>query len=456
MTECDLLVIGSGPAGIAAATKATTFDLNVILIDEQPGAGGQIYRALENSNSTTQNVLGEDYLYGLGLIEQLQQSSVIRINEATVWAITNDGSVTYSVNQVAQQIQAKHIIIATGALERPYPVRGWTLPGVLTVGAAQILLKSSQLGIERAVLIGTGPLLYTVASQLINAGCKPAAVIDTVTLRNHIDAARYFPVASLPIIKKGLATLRTIKRAGVRFYKGATDIKINGSEKVQSVGFQSNGSTHTIDTDNALLHQGVVPNTQLSRSLRLDHQWNSAQHCFHPEIDRWGVTSMPNIRIAGDGSGIGGAIVAETQGQLVALGVLAALDLINIETRNSLAAPLLKQLNKHSRLRTFLDTLYAPPDEALLPADSTIVCRCEEVTAGDIRSYAKIGCSGPNQTKAFGRCGMGPCQGRYCGLTVTQILAAENSLAHNDVGAYRIRSPIKPVSLAELASLDTE
>ena len=117
---------------------------------------------------------------------------------------------------------------------------------------------------------------------------------------------------------------------------------------------------------------------------------------------------------------------------------------------------LLKILEKERAIRPFLDRLYQPPKEILTPKDETVVCRCEEVSAVDIRDYAKIGCLGPNQTKAFGRSGMGPCQGRCCGLTVTEILASENKLSQQEVGSYRIRSPIKPVTLGEIAQADDD
>lgn len=116
-------------------------------------------------------------------------------------------------------------------------------------------------------------------------------------------------------------------------------------------------------------------------------------------------------------------------------------------------SPIYEELSRGLSIRPFLDKLYAPPKEFLTPADEVNICRCEEVSAGAIRSYVKFGCSGPNQTKAFGRSGMGPCQGRYCGLTVTEILATENNLSHDDVGAYRIRTPLKPITLGEIASL---
>ena len=110
------------------------------------------------------------------------------------------------------------------------------------------------------------------------------------------------------------------------------------------------------------------------------------------------------------------------------------------------------QIAQHLRIRPFLNQQYRPKDEFRIPADEVVVCRCEEVTAGAIREQVQLGCVGPNQTKSFSRCGMGPCQGRQCGLTVTEIIAREAKLSPQDVGYYRIRPPLKSLSLAQLAA----
>jgi hypothetical protein len=170
-----------------------------------------------------------------------------------------------------------------------------------------------------------------------------------------------------------------------------------------------------------------------------------------PVTDAFGQTSNPMLSVAGDGAGIGGAIVAALSGQLSALGAVQRLGLIPKETLETVAAPLLKVRTYERAIRPFLDRAYPPSPDILRPADKTIICRCEEVTAGDIRRYAALGCKGPNQAKAFGRSGMGPCQGRFCGLTVTEILASENGLSQQETGVFRIRAPLKPVTLGELA-----
>ncbi len=220
--------------------------------------------------------------------------------------------------------------------------------------------------------------------------------------------------------------------------------------------FSANGQTHHIETETVLLHLGVVPNTQITRSLRLEHHYDETQRCFVPTCDRFGRSSSDTISVAGDGAGIGGADVASLSSRIAALGALHGLSLISKDRRDSAARPLFVRREKELAIRPFLDRAYSPPDDILRPADETIVCRCEEVTAGDIRRFAALGCKGPNQAKAFGRSGMGPCQGRFCGLTVTEILAEETGQSQDETGAFRVRAPLKPVTLGELAACEPE
>jgi len=228
---------------------------------------------------------------------------------------------------------------------------------------------------------------------------------------------------------------------------------VEGVDCAQALRFFAAGRTQRLDASVVLLHHGVVPNTQLTRLLRVAHDWDDMQLCWQPRVDAWGQTSLPGLRIAGDGASIGGALAAEASGTLAALGAAHALQRLTDAQRDARAAPARKTLHKQLRIRPFLDALYRPPVWINTPPDETIVCRCEEVSAGRIREMARLGCQGPNQTKFFSRCGMGPCQGRMCGLVVTQILASALDKPVAEVGAYRIRAPLKPVPLASLTSL---
>ena len=455
MTEADVVVIGAGPAGMAAARTAAEAGASVVLLDEQAQPGGQIYRTIALAAGPRGAILGRDYVAGLELVAAIDHPSIRHVSSAVVWRVDADGVVCFSVEGRAQRLRGRRLILATGALERPVPVPGWTLPGVMTAGAAQILLKSSGIVPAEAVIAGSGPLLYLVAQQLVRAGRPPLALVETQPAGGWVGAWRYWPGAlrGWPVLAKGLRMLARIRRAGVLRFTGASDIAIDGDERAEAIRFAAGGQSHRLACRTVLLHQGVMPNVQVTRALRLDHAWDAAQRCFRPVVDGWGGTRLETVLVAGDGAGIAGAKAAALRGRLAALQAVHGLGLVTSAARDDAARPLRRSLARELAPRPFLDALYAPPDAILRPADDTIICRCEEVTAGDIRRHAALGCLGPNQAKAFGRAGMGPCQGRYCGLTVTEILAAETGRTPAEVGYYRVRPPLKPVTLGELADL---
>jgi len=338
------------------------------------------------------------------------------------------------------------------------PIPGWTLPGVMTAGAAQILLKQSGLIADRAVLAGSGPLLYLLASQMVRAGKPPLALVETQTVGDAIKSASHLwgALQGWSYMAKGLSMLREIQAAKVPRFRGATALTCQGQDQVQRFQFEHGGKTHVLETNAVFLHHGVVPNIQASQSLRLKHQFDDLQQSFKPVTDHWGATDAEQIYVAGDGSGIGGAAVASLSGRLAALKIAHDLERLDDDWLAQLSAPIKAQKRRELNARPFIDKAYPPYKKALLPDDPTIICRCEEVTAGDVRRYASLGCLGPNQTKAFGRVGMGPCQGRYCGLTASQILADANGLPMQETGYYRIRPPLKPITMGELATVEPE
>lgn len=459
---CDLLVIGAGPAGLAAATRAAGLGLDVVLIDEQPAAGGQIYRAISTTPVQDRDILGADYWHGLSLIEPFRQSGARHLAGAMVWAVnrSDDGAfeVAYTTTADSQAglLHCRHVILATGAQERPFPIPGWTLPGVVTAGAAQILLKTSGVVPDgTTVLAGGGPLLYLLAWQYLNAGVKIHAILETTPPGQWRQALPFaWGFLRSPYLGKGLRLLRAV-RAAVPFVSGVGALEAIGGERghLARLRYQAGGETRTIDIDQLLLHQGVVPNTNLSRAVGAEHMWSERQDCWEPQVDAWGATSVPQLTIAGDGAGIAGAMAAEHRGRLAAVHAAAALGRIDMATRDREAAPHRAALSRATRGREFFESLYRAPAQFRRPVGDTIVCRCEEATAEQVRQAARMGCQGPNQMKAFLRCGMGPCQGRFCGLTVTELIADEQGRHPRDVGYYRVRFPIKPVTLGEMATL---
>lgn len=456
MMRRDLVIIGAGPAGMAAAAEASDRGLSVTLLDEQPRAGGQIYRDVDRVAPLRGDILGADYTHGTGLTAQLQDSEIDHVTGAVVWAIEDGFRISYTRDGRGAQINADRILLATGALERPMPLPGWTLPGVMTAGAGQILLKQSGVLARNAVLVGSGPLLYLIAAQMVRAGTPPTAMIETQTRSDMIRAARHIGGAlrGWRYLAKGMRMLAEITRARVPRYTCATDISIEGTDNADAVSFTSKGRTHRIACNTVMLHHGVVPNTQAARSMGVTHSWDDAQHCFVPQTNDWGQSDIDGAYIAGDGAGIGGAKAAEYAGRLAALEIACQAGRLSKPDRDQNAIHLRHQFAYEKATRPFLNAAYPPFAQALLPDDKTVICRCEEVTAGDIRGFAKLGCIGPNQTKAFGRAGMGPCQGRYCGLSVTALLAQANDQTPDETGYYRIRPPLKPVTLGELAAMD--
>ncbi|VVQ02041.1 Hydrogen cyanide synthase subunit HcnB [Pseudomonas fluorescens] len=450
----DVVVIGAGAAGMAAATAMAVLGMQVVLLDEQGSPGGQIYRGITLAPLSRRELLGPDYAHGQQLAQALAASSVRYEKGASVWQVTRDHQVSYLREGRLQTLEAKAVLLATGAMERPFPITGWTLPGVMSAGAAQILLKSAGLApSEPVVLAGCGPLLYLLGWQYLRAGVQIKALVDTTRPEDYWRARRHLFAAlrAWPYLRKGLELMRSLRGAGIAHYSGAEQLAVEGQEAAQALTFSVSGRAQRIATRCVLLHQGVVPNIQFSQSLRARHEWDLDQLCFRPVTDAWGELDVPGVYVAGDGAGIGGAQAAAVQGELAALGIAARLKAINASGRDEKAAPLRARLDANLRIRPFLDALYQPKEANRIPADEVMVCRCEEVTAGELRQFVALGCTGPNQAKSFGRCGMGPCQGRMCGLTVTEVIAKARGVSAQEVGYYRIRSPIKPITLGELA-----
>jgi len=455
-TQYDAIVIGTGPAGMAASIELASTGAKVLVLDEQQVPGGQIYRAIEKNDPFKRKDLGETYFKGRSMAEKFRGLDVEYVSGAAVWQVSSDHEVGYSKDGVASLVNADEIIIATGAQERPFPIQGWTLNGVMTAGAAQILLKESEIGMNDAVFVGTGPLLYLIVHQYLQAGLPVKAVIDLTARENYTKAISHLSAAltHLPKLLEGVAWKRQIKKAGVQFVTNAQSIRIIGDEKAEAVEYLIDGNWHKIPCDHVLLHQGVIPNVNMSIAAGCDKYWNEQQKCWAIKVDDWFQTSLSGISSAGDGASIGGGQAAEFSGRIAALGALARLGKLTKAQRDEKSLPVRKKLKTELKIRPFLDVLFCPSEQYRVPEkDDIVVCRCEEVTVGHIKAAVDVGCDGPNQLKSFSRCGMGPCQGRFCGLSVTEIIAKMRQVPQEDVGYYRLRSPVKPLLINELASM---
>jgi NADPH-dependent 2,4-dienoyl-CoA reductase/sulfur reductase-like enzyme len=449
----DVVVIGAGPAGLAAAATAAEAGLSTLLLDENAGPGGQVWRAIASTPVTERDRLGADYWAGADLVQAVRSSGAEIIQRATVWSLDRHLEVGVSVDGVSSLVKARRVILATGALERPFPIPGWTLPGVMTAGAAQTMLKSSGLVPDGpTVIAGQGPLLWLLAAQILRLGGRIDSILDTTERRNYLAALPHaFAFVTSPYFAKGLAMMMEV-RAKVPVVTGVSELAAAGDGQLATVTYVAGSRRETIPAQLLLLHQGVVPNVNLAMAAGIEHRWDDLQLCWSPVLDRNGNTSVEGIAIAGDGAGIGGAGAAVVRGRIAARAVVEAL----APAAAAKLAPMSTfraSLAQAERGRTFLDALFRPARQFRIPSGDTIVCRCEEVTAKDILDAVAIGATGPNQLKAYRRTGMGPCQGRLCGLTVTELMAQARGKSPQEIGYYRLRAPVKPITLAELAAV---
>ena len=450
----DLVIIGAGPAGMAAAIEASQHGISALVLDDQLSPGGQVYRHVSQNAVQREAVsyLGDDYWAGKALADAFMASSAEFSSESRVWQVTDDRQIFFSRQGKAQNIKAGAVLIAVGAMERPMPIPGWTLPGIMTIGAAQTLLKTGGSGADGAVFVGSGPLFYLTIWQYLQAGLSVKAVIDTALVRmrpeNYLMA---IPALMQPfLLLKGLHWRTSIRRK-TDYYAGATSVTISGKYRATGVTFQDTAKRmHNIPAKHVFIHQGVVPNVNLTIATDLRHQWHPGQLCWVPQTDMFGKSSIDGIFVAGDGMGIAGSAAAALSGKLAARRIVT-----QIKGRRFFMAPVWCALKwRQMAIRPFLDSLFKPPDDWRVPKeDHAIVCRCEALTKADVNAAIALGVSGPNQLKSYCRAGMGRCQGRMCALTIQKMIHNHNGGSEEDIGYLRIRPPIRPLTVGELAAL---
>lgn len=450
----DVIIVGAGPAGMCAAIETARQGLHTLVLDRQTEPGGQIFRNV--GSSALVNRLGSDYSAGLPLVEEFKNCGATFLPSANVWDIAPD-RVYFSTPGQSHCMTARQVVLATGAMERPVPLPGWTLPGVMGSGASDILLKSaSLLPPAPVVLCGNGPLILQAAVHMHHFKIPVAGVLFTGRISNvlramkHITGALARPGYFLHGIGMAAQTVFSQK-----CFFAVRDLRI---EQVETERFKINfasmsGNNKSLQAATLLLHEGVISESRITRLARCRHTWDERQRYWHVSADAWGQTSVPGIRTAGDVACVRGAVAAQAEGRLVGLGICHELGRLNMSERNRLADSHMSIVRRCQALQPFLDEYFAPTPSQLQPADDAVVCRCEELTAAELQQTIRQGCFSPDGLKAQARPGMGTCQGRMCGQAVAEMIAHTQGLPLDQLPQYTAQPPLFPLNLGELADM---
>ncbi len=468
--DSDVIVIGAGPAGMSASIELATAGCRVIVLDMQPAPGGQIFRAMESNHADRPRTekllaaLGPSYAAGHELVKRFRGMSDIDYRpDTTAWEVRADGTVGWLKGTSAGYIRAYHVILANGAMERPLPFPGWTLPGVMTAGAVQTLMKGGRLQPEgRIVLAGTGPLIFLLADQLRRLGVRPTLIARTDTLRDKLSALAKLKPMALPALAKGLGWMGWLRIAGIAMRAGISELQAHGTDRVESVSMTIGGKIVSKPCDLLVVHDGVIPSIDLAHGAGLALEWLEDDSSWRPKTTSRGRARMApgptltggdcRISISGDARGIGGADVAIAHGSYVAKAILGELrgDVAGIGASSTNRAD--NTVRRAMAARPFIDAAFPPGLSRHLPSDNTIVCRCEELQAGTLRRAIREGANDMNLIRGLLRCGMGPCQGRNCSITLARLLKEEGAATRSPV-PFRARPPIRPIPLGALANL---
>ncbi|WP_313600498.1 FAD/NAD(P)-binding oxidoreductase [Pseudomonas sp.] len=436
-----VVIVGAGPAGISAARTLLDHGIRACLVDEGLRGGGQIYRRQpEGFQRTARQLYGFEASKAEAVHRTLDElAPLIDYRPRTLVWNAEDQRLDLLTDDHADSLEYSRLIVATGATDRILPVPGWTLPGVYSLGAAQIALKYQGCAIgERVALCGSGPLLYLVAYQYAKAGATVVAVLDSAPFSAQCRALPAL-LGQPATLAKGLYYRAWLTAHGVPVHQGATLAQIDGEQRVSGIRW----GTHTLACDAVAFAHALRSETQLADLLGCAFAWNPLNRAWLPTRDSAGRSNVEGVYLAGDGAGIMGADAAQMAGERAAL---ALLEDAGIAIDQQRPAALERQLARIQRFRLGLESAFPFPEHwAAQAPDRLMVCRCEEVSAGDIRAVVDEGHWEINRVKAHCRVGMGRCQGRMCGLAAAEIVAERSGRNVEDVGRLRGQAPIKPL-----------
>jgi NADPH-dependent 2,4-dienoyl-CoA reductase/sulfur reductase-like enzyme len=444
----DLLVIGGGAGGLSAAAVAAEAGLSVVLIDERARLGGQFFKQPgEAHRFATAIAADEQVAEGRKRIDRAQRAGVEIVSGADAWGVF--APLTIGVTTAAQSLlfRPRHLVVATGAYERGVPVPGWTLPGVMTSGAAQTLLKTDGVLPGRRVLVcGNGPLNLQVALELARAGTTIVAIAELAERPGLAKAGPLLRLMSsaIDLAWQGAAMLGELRRRGIPllYGQGLKRVDRSGDALTALVG------QRRFEVDAVLMGYGFMPSNELLRALGCRHDFDTARGHLVTQRNEDCETSMAGVYAVGDCCGLLGARAAADEGVIAGASVASALGR-TVDPR--LVANARRALVQHMRFQKALWQVFAAPrlqTERAEPA--TIVCRCEEVTLGAIE--AALGDSVPTigEVKRRTRLGMGRCQGRYCAPVLASLLAERQGRPVDELAFFAPRVPARPVSINDL------
>jgi NADPH-dependent 2,4-dienoyl-CoA reductase/sulfur reductase-like enzyme len=457
----DVLVVGAGPAGLSAAAAAAETGANVLVVDQNPELGGQYLRALPDEWSEGAPWTAGTRRHRSELIRAATNARVAVMSGASVFDFAPGYrlGIQSCVTSEVRWVDARRVIVATGAYEAVVPFPGWTLPGVMTIGGAQNLAKSQGLAPgARIVLSGTGPFLWLVADNLIRRGVHVVAVAEATSLA----ASLRFALRVRP--RGGLATeaisywSRILTRSRLLFARAAVAAQGDGRvERVTVARVDSRsrvvpGGELTIAADALCASYGLIPCTEITRLIGCEHVLDAASGASIPIVNDLLETSQPGVFAAGETLGVAGWQVAECEGRIAGLAAAASLGLMSVE-RARVEASATRGLVSRQRAfaREMLATYSLGRGLLTWQRDETLACRCEEVTVRTIRQAIEFGDSSTDEIKSRTRAGMGRCQGRVCGYGV-QVRLAEALGAPNLPPQFRVRPPVRPVTIGDLVA----